>query len=418
MSIKGFRHYLITEAANVALAERAEKNDVPVEVLQEVFDRGVLAWDESTQKTPDQYAFNRVDSFLAGGFAAKLDSDLLEVDSSTLHNYIRKANHVVDHTPENSKAHKKSKTGISRAERLLAKKTPVKEEVLEEGKIRHPTEKKAYVEITKTGGVNKYKASNKHGKVKYYNEHGRKSAFAHAGMDHENVKDINEVSAALAHRYVDKAEKSVHKLEDGKYSNHNDTKAFKRKLYIGFAKNKKFRKEENNVVDNSGEELKEGTPIEFTKLVAMHRRDTRQQKVIRRWNERRHAMRDFHRTENSLHQHFKKRHDKDDKFIDRHRHQKTDRWNTQKRQRVAAIRDRSKHHTDKQVRVTEGSEYIEARKKLHDAHHESARLHAGMERDPELRRMDLHRAKRHKHASRVLEILQSKKGKDKGKDTK
>jgi hypothetical protein len=252
MSIKGFGYYLISEAAQAALQERAENNNVPVEVLTEVFDRGVLAWDESTNKTPGQYAFNRVDSFLAGGYAAKLDADLLEMDTSTYHSYMRKSKHVVTNTPEDSKVHKKAKAGIERATRLLDKKgvkedinevyhivgkkkdgTPfvskphntrtqadsehsrltkgghIKDskvvdlksldEMLSEEKIRHPEHKKAYVEPIQANGEAAYKASNKHGRVKHFNHHGRESAFKHAGID-PGPKPLKEVSQALAHK--------------------------------------------------------------------------------------------------------------------------------------------------------------------------------------------------------------------------
>lgn len=476
MSFKGFRSYLISEAALAALHERAENNNVPVEVLEEVFNRGVVAWDESTQKTPSQYAFNRVDSFIAGGFAAKLDEDLLnELSPETMSNYKRKAQHVVDNTPEDSKVHKKSKEGIARADRLLNKRA-LKEDAI----IRHPEHKKAYVKIHKAHGELQYKASNKHGNLKFFNKHGSSSALKHAGI---NEEQIDEVSTALMHRYSEKGNKSVHKLENEKFTNANDNKVFKRKMFLTYVKNKMKNEEvqidelskgtltnysvkassdlqkhkmkvlshfgkakknvngtqrepeeikkhheaaakhmkkaenrkngiklatkkiaqESNVLDNSGEEIKEGSTIERTKILAVKRRETRSQLVHRKFNERQGAMRDFHRTEMVLRRHGAaiKRNPDSTQFIDRQRHQLTNRWKDQHRYRINLIRNARN--------VKEGVEYIEARRKLHDAHHESSRLHAGMERDPELRRQDLHRAKKHKHASRVLEIILSKK---------
>lgn len=72
------RKFEVTEAAVVALIEKAEKYDVSAEVLFEVFSRGIVAWVEDCRKTEEQYAFNRVDSFLNGGCALQLDKDLVE----------------------------------------------------------------------------------------------------------------------------------------------------------------------------------------------------------------------------------------------------------------------------------------------------------------------------------------------------
>lgn len=346
---KGFNHYLLSEAADAALLERAEKFNVPVEVLREVFDRGVVAWDEDTGKTPSQYAFNRVDSFLNGGYAAKLDEDLLnELSPQKMHNYIRMSKHVVDNMPTNSKEYKKSKTGIERAERLLSKKT-IKEE-----KTRHPTEKKAYVEPYRQDGETNYKASDKHGKLKFFNKHGREAAYKHAGL-----------------------------------------KVGVRKL-----------KTESNVIDISGTELIERKVLardDPAQYATVNRRETKSSKVRQRHTEKEKDTHDQHRSEVVLRVGFQKRNKKDHHLVDKKGHQLTDRIRDQNRQRLSQLR--------KAKNVHEGAEYIEARRKLHDAHHESARLHAGMERDPELRRQDMHRAKRHKHASRVLEIIAAKRKK-------
>lgn len=76
--------FKLTEAAVEALIEKADNNDVSAEVLFEVFSRGIVAWSEDTRKTTEQYAFNRVDSFLSGGYASHLDKDLF--NETTLDN--------------------------------------------------------------------------------------------------------------------------------------------------------------------------------------------------------------------------------------------------------------------------------------------------------------------------------------------
>jgi hypothetical protein len=211
MSIQKFSQFVATEAAKAAIIERAEKHGVSANVLQEVFDRGIVAWSEETNKTPQQYAFNRVDSFLAGGLASKIDNDLKEV------------------------------------------------------------------------------------------------------------------------------------------------------------------------LDNSSEDLKEGKRIgDKVEYLVVHRET---QKVIKKHHQKEKAMyhantmkHDVHKVENG---------------------------------KVVSRTDHNGRHLDAQGHIIESKHYIKARQALHNAHHEVSRQLAGKERDPELRRMDLHRAKKHAHASQVLEILKT-----------
>lgn len=205
MSFQRFSDYVLTEAADKALQEKAEKYDVSVEVLREVFDRGIFAWTEDSNKTEQQYAFNRVDSFLAGGLAAKLDNDLL------------------------------------------------------------------------------HEGRNISDRVKYH-------------------------------------------------------------------------------VVNS---------------------DTQQ--VVRKYTQKRKAM--YHAARTKAHVHTID----NDQVVDRH--------------------DHLGRKLDAKGNIVEGKEYLEAKIRIHDAHHEISRQLAGMERDPELRRTDRHRAKKHAHASRMLQILKTRKQK-------
>lgn len=66
-------------AEDFALVEKSDKSGIPYELLYEVFVRGIHDWIESdiTTHTPDQWAFNRVNSFIANGEARKLDEDLI-----------------------------------------------------------------------------------------------------------------------------------------------------------------------------------------------------------------------------------------------------------------------------------------------------------------------------------------------------
>jgi len=74
--------FKLTEVAVEALIEKAINNDVSAEVLFEVFSRGIVAYPSSSRATAEQYAFNRVSSFINGGFAKHLDRDLVEDNSS------------------------------------------------------------------------------------------------------------------------------------------------------------------------------------------------------------------------------------------------------------------------------------------------------------------------------------------------
>jgi hypothetical protein len=59
------------------VSEKAESYDLPVEMLKEVYSRGLNDWDNSKPFTQDQWAFARLNSFLEGGRAFELDEDLI-----------------------------------------------------------------------------------------------------------------------------------------------------------------------------------------------------------------------------------------------------------------------------------------------------------------------------------------------------
>lgn len=62
----------------VALREKAEANELPFEILSEVFARGVADWKniETPTNTKTQHAFARVSSYISHGKAYDLDQDL------------------------------------------------------------------------------------------------------------------------------------------------------------------------------------------------------------------------------------------------------------------------------------------------------------------------------------------------------
>ena len=68
----------LTNEAKLSLYKKSQKSGIPTNILETVYYRGYKIWNESFGQTPEQFAFDRVNSFVAGGFAADLDDDLIE----------------------------------------------------------------------------------------------------------------------------------------------------------------------------------------------------------------------------------------------------------------------------------------------------------------------------------------------------
>ena len=70
----------LTNEAKLSLYKKSQKSGISTGILEEVYTRGYRIWNESFGQTPEQFAFDRVNSFIAGGFAAQLDDDLISED--------------------------------------------------------------------------------------------------------------------------------------------------------------------------------------------------------------------------------------------------------------------------------------------------------------------------------------------------
>lgn len=70
----------LTDSALKNLNEKAIKHNIDIDIILEVYARGINAWSDSSRKlTREQWAFNRVNSFLSGGKTqAVADADLWE----------------------------------------------------------------------------------------------------------------------------------------------------------------------------------------------------------------------------------------------------------------------------------------------------------------------------------------------------
>jgi hypothetical protein len=67
---------LLDNKAKLSLYKKSSETGIPINVLEEVFMRGFSSWDGDFGRSPVQLGFNRVNSFVAGGYAARLDEDL------------------------------------------------------------------------------------------------------------------------------------------------------------------------------------------------------------------------------------------------------------------------------------------------------------------------------------------------------
>lgn len=74
----------LTTEQKLSLYKKSQKSGISTDVLEEVYRRGYAIWNESFGQTAEQFAFDRVNSFIAGGFAANLDEDLMKEEKKGL----------------------------------------------------------------------------------------------------------------------------------------------------------------------------------------------------------------------------------------------------------------------------------------------------------------------------------------------
>jgi hypothetical protein len=71
---------VLSEKETLALYKKSQNSQHSFDTLNEVYRRGYLSWDLHLNESPEQTAFNRVNSFIAGGVASQLDEDLLKIE--------------------------------------------------------------------------------------------------------------------------------------------------------------------------------------------------------------------------------------------------------------------------------------------------------------------------------------------------
>lgn len=67
---------ILSDRARLSLYKKSATSGISTGILEEVYRRGYDSWDESFDCSPEQLGFDRVNSFIADGFAAQLDEDL------------------------------------------------------------------------------------------------------------------------------------------------------------------------------------------------------------------------------------------------------------------------------------------------------------------------------------------------------
>ena len=227
------------DVATSTLMKKAERTGIPFSTLREVFERGSFAWEDDGRTTQEQFSFSRVNSYIAKGRAWTLDADLREekesfdaLDSAfntlaekrglwdNIHDKrkrikagsgermrkpgskgaptasaFRDASEAVETNPS---VNKKDTSGQSVA--VSTKLDRKSHEFVDRGAFnkgaakRHQEIKKKIIDesnntpyvkpFTEKGSTEQrgWKASNKHGKVKYFGMDFKASAHKHAGI--------------------------------------------------------------------------------------------------------------------------------------------------------------------------------------------------------------------------------------------
>jgi hypothetical protein len=216
------------DVATSTLMKKAERTGIPFSTLREVFERGSFAWENDGRTTQEQFSFSRVNSYIAKGRAWTLDADLREeklindkldnafreaveddvgnkIADTARHGKVRyggvrTADHKETGTQERQevqyikrhKMHTKKETDADPQQIRIAQ-DQIKKKVIDE------SNNTPYVKpFTEKGSTQQrgWKASNKHGKVKYFGLKFKDSAHKHAGINeaaekHPIVKEYN-----------------------------------------------------------------------------------------------------------------------------------------------------------------------------------------------------------------------------------
>lgn len=221
-----------TDPITETLIKKAEKTGIPFSTLKEVFERGLSSYINESTQTPEQIAFNRVNSYIAKGRAWNLDADLREekVVNEELDNAfndllerqglwanihakrqrikagsgerMRKPGEKGAPTPEGLRSAQEAACEIVDRRpvtlRTKRRQQEVQKKIIDEGEM------KPYVKPHIEKGSNKqtaWVASNKWGKKKYFGMDFKASAHKHAGISEDTAADREIGTTSLTKKY-------------------------------------------------------------------------------------------------------------------------------------------------------------------------------------------------------------------------
>jgi hypothetical protein len=221
-----------TDPITETLIKKAEKTGVPFSTLKEVFERGLSLYVNESNQTPEQVAFNRVNSYISKGRAWNLDADLREekiineqldtafnelLEKSGLWANIhakrqrikagsgermRKPGEKGAPTPSGLKSAQEAACEIVDRRPVTLKSKRRQQEV--QKKIIDESNNTPYVKpFTEKGSTTQrgWKASNKHGNVKYFGMDFKASAHKHAGISEDTAANREIGTNSLAKKY-------------------------------------------------------------------------------------------------------------------------------------------------------------------------------------------------------------------------
>ncbi len=215
ITLKRMLHAVLPEdSTTFTIMKKAERTGIPFSTLREVFERGVFAWENDERVTQEQHAFSRVNSYIAKGKAWTLDADLREekdVNATLDANFDefleacwsgykaigkkKKGNRMVPNcVPEAAAINKELIDRLPVTQRVKRRQQEIQKKIIDES--GNTPYVKPHIESGQTKQTG-WKASNKHGNVKYFGLSFKSSAQKHAGINealdknHPIVKEYN-----------------------------------------------------------------------------------------------------------------------------------------------------------------------------------------------------------------------------------
>lgn len=187
-----------TDPITETLIKKAEKTGIPFSTLKEVFERGASLHEDDARQSREQFAFNRVNSYIAKGRAWNLDSDLREekIVNEALDNAFNNLLESMEFTTEAACEIVDRRPVTLKSKR---RQQEVQKKIIDEGEMK-PYVKPHYGSPDpkkQTAWV----ASNKWGKKKYFGMDFKASAHKHAGISEDTAANREIGTDSLVKKY-------------------------------------------------------------------------------------------------------------------------------------------------------------------------------------------------------------------------